>query len=119
MGTFRCVFVGVFQICHSFSFANMRFLVKVIFFLLNPTRRFTFMESLLQNFVISFFTSHMFPWMNKFLFTENSFLPRLIKQESSWSSHYIFQSVYALNTRSIKLHRRSVVKVLIMLLIKQ
>ena len=24
----------------------------------------------------------MFPWMDKFLFTKNNFLPRLIKQES-------------------------------------
>ena len=62
-------------LCHSFNFVNMRFVVKVIFFgtyfsLLNSTRRFTFMESLLQNIVISFFLlSHMFPWMNKFRFT--------------------------------------------------
>ena len=42
--------------------------------------------------------------MNKFLFIENDFFPRLIKKE-------IF--VVALNTRSIKAHRRSDVKVLI------
>ena len=71
----------------------------------------------------NFFYSHIcslgWTWMNKFLFTENNLLPRLIKQESCRSSHCIFQIVYALNTRSIKLLRRSVVKVLIMLLIKQ
>ena len=26
-----------------------------------------------------FLLSHMFPWMNKFLITENMFLPRLVK----------------------------------------
>ena len=57
--------------------------------------------------------------MNKFRLTENDFLPRLIKQESYRSSHCIFQSVYALNTRSIKTLRRIIVKVLITLLIKQ
>ena len=64
---------------YSFNFVNMRFLVKLYFSLLNSTRRFTFMESLLL--------SHMFPCMNKFLFTEDNFLPRLIKQESNSSPH--------------------------------
>ena len=63
------------------------------------------MESLLQNFVISFLLSHMFLWMNNFLFTENNFLPRLIKQENYSCPHCIFQSDYALNTRSIKILR--------------
>ena len=59
MYTYRWVFVEV--LCHSFDFVNMRFAAKVIFFgiyfsLLNSARRFTFMESLLQNFVIPFFT---------------------------------------------------------------
>ena len=40
----------------SFTFVNMRFLVKVYFSILNSTTRYTFMESLLENFVISFFT---------------------------------------------------------------
>ena len=53
----------------------------------------------------------------KFHFTKNSFLP-FIKQQKSFSSpHFVFQSVYALNTRSIKIHRRSFIKVLITLLI--
>ena len=82
------------SLCHSFNFVNMRFVVKTYFSLLSSTRRVTFMESLLQNFAIS-----------------------LIKQESYSSPHCIFQRVYALNTRSIKIPRRSVVKVLIMLLI--
>ena len=56
---FRWVFAE--RLRQSFNFANMRFAVKVIFFgtyfsLLNFTRTFTFMESLLQNFIISFFT---------------------------------------------------------------
>ena len=38
---------------HSFSFVNMRFVVKVYFSLLNSTRIFTFKESTLQNSVIS------------------------------------------------------------------
>ena len=59
---------------HSFHFVNMRFAV---------------MESLLQNFVISFFTLTYVPLMNKFHSTENNFLPRLIKQESYRSSHCI------------------------------
>ena len=37
------------SLCHSFNFVNMRFVVSGI-------RRITFMESLLENFLISFFT---------------------------------------------------------------
>ena len=75
------------------------------------------MESLLQNFVLfCFFYSHI---SEKFLFTENNFLPRLMKQESGRSSYCILQSVCALNTRNTKILRRSVVKVLITLLIEQ
>ena len=49
MGICRCL-------CHSFfNFVNMRCVVKVTFFPIS-TRRSTFMESLLQNFVISLFT---------------------------------------------------------------
>ena len=66
MNTFTWVFVEVFQNCHSFNFANMRFVVKVIFFLLNSTRRFTFKESLLQNFVFSFFTLTYVP-LNEYI----------------------------------------------------
>ena len=62
----------------------------------------------------------MFPWMNKVFFTETkTFLPRLIKQESCRSWHCFYQSVYALNVRSVKILRRSVVKILIVLLIIQ
>ena len=85
------------NLCHSLNFVN-----------------------LLQNFVISFFTLiYMFPWMNNFVFTENNFPPCLIKQESYRSPYGIFQSVYALHTCSIKILRKIVVKVLIMLFIKQ
>ena len=61
----------------------------------------------------------MFSWMNKFRFTENSFLPRLVKQESCWSLHCIFQSVDVLNTCSIKDFRRSVAMLLMTIVIKQ
>ena len=78
------------------------------------------MESLLQNFVICFLNlTYMFSWMNKFIFTENNFLPRLIKEESYRSLHCIFYSAYSLNMRSIKILAKSVVKVLITLLIKE
>ena len=62
------------------------------------------MESLLQNFFISFFTITyvLLDWISKFLFTENSFLPCLIKQESFRSLDCVIQSVYTLNMRSIK-----------------
>ena len=98
-------------ICKSFlpQFYFIDSQLRLYFSLLNSTGRFTFMESLIQ----------MFPWMNKVLFTENNFLPRLIIQESFRSSHCIFQRVYTLNTRSINILRRSIVKVLITLLIKQ
>ena len=67
----------------SFSFENMRVVAEVIFFPIRFYRKIYFIENLLQNFVFSFFIllSRMFPWMNKFLFTGNSFLPRLIKKE--------------------------------------
>ena len=70
------------------------------------------MESLLQDFVVSFFILTYVP-LNKFAFTENNGLPCLINQESYSSPHCIFQSVYALNKRSIKILRRCVVKELI------
>ena len=57
--------------------------------------------------------------MNKFFFTGNNFLHRSIKKESYSSPYFIYQSVFALNMRSIKTHRRSIIKVLIMLFIKQ
>ena len=62
------------------------------------------MESLFQNFFISLFTLTygLLDWINKFLFTENSFLLCLIKQKSFRSLDCIIQSVYTLNMRSIK-----------------
>ena len=88
-------------ISHSFNFVNMTFIVKF--------RRIYFHGMFITE--LCFLFSHIFPWINKFLFTENNFLPRSIKQGSYSSPHCIFQSVYSLNTRSIKIHRRSVVKV--------
>ena len=55
-----------------------------IFPLLNSTRRFNFMESLLQNF---FLLPAIFPWIIKFLFADNTFLLCLIKQESYICPH--------------------------------
>ena len=57
--TFRWVIAEV--LCHGFNFVNVRIVVKVMFFgtyfsLSNSTRRFSFVESLLQDFVISFLT---------------------------------------------------------------
>ena len=57
--TFRWVIAEV--LCHGFNFVNMRIVVKVIFFgtyfsLSNSIRRFSFIESLLQDFAISFLT---------------------------------------------------------------
>ena len=46
-------------------------------------------------------------------------MKELMKQESCRSSHRIFQSFEVSNTHSIKILRRSVIKLLIMLLIKQ
>ena len=92
------------SLCHSYNFVNMRFVVKVIFF---PTKFYRKK------------CSHIFSWMNKFLFTENNFLPRLINQEIYSSPGCSFQNVYGLNTRSVKLHRRRVAKVIFALLIKQ
>ena len=127
MSTSRWVFVEVFQICHNFNYVNMRFVVKVIFFPIKFYKKIYFHGKFVTEFFYFFFYSHICSlgswnynaWMNKFLFTENNFLPRLMKQESCTSLYCIFHSVYALNTRSIELIRRIVVKVLIMLLIKQ
>ena len=96
-------------LCHSFNFVNMRF-VKIIFF---PV---IYLHGKFITEFYFFLFSYMFSWMNKFLFTENMFLPRIIKQESC---RCIFQGVYALNTGSIKILQKGVVKVLITLLIKQ
>ena len=111
---FRPVFVEV--LCHSF----MRF-VKVIFFPMKLYKKNLLAWKVYYRiyYIFSFLLSHMFPWMNKFLITENRFLPRLVKWQSCSSSHCIFQSFSALNTRSTKVLRRNVVEVLIMLLIKQ
>ena len=77
------------------------------------------MEILLHNFVISFFTLTYVLLDELIPFYRKQFSPSLNKTGKLQVSHCIFQSVYALNTRSIKLLRRSVVKVLIILLIKQ
>ena len=53
MNNFRWVFCR--NLCHSFNFVKMGFVVKIIFSLLNSTGKFTFIGSLQQNFFISFF----------------------------------------------------------------
>ena len=74
----------------------------------------------MQEFRCFFFfrSSHLFPWIDKFLYTESSILPCFIKKENYSSPYYIFQSVFALNMHRIKTYRRSV-EVLITLLIKE
>ena len=111
---FRPVFVEV--LCHSF----MRF-AKVIFFPMKLYKKIYFHGKFIIEFILEFLflLSHMFPWMNKFLITENMFLPRLVRYEGCRSLHCIFQNFQALNTRSTRVLRMSVVKVLITLLIKQ
>ena len=70
---FRPVFVEV--LCHSF----MRF-AKVIFFPMKLYKKVDLHGKFIIEFIIEFLSllSHMFPWMNKFLITENMFLPRLV-----------------------------------------
>ena len=95
----------------------MRF-VKVTFFPMKFYKKVYLHGKFFTKFCL-FLLLDMFPWMNKFLITEKIFLPCLTKQEIFRSSHCIFQSFSAMNTHSIKIVRRSVVKVLITLLIKQ
>ena len=111
MNTFR-------SFCHSFNFVNMTFVVKVPFSLLISIGGLIFMENLLQNF---FFYSHQECQGTSLTynsFYRNNFISCLIKHESPSFPHCIFQSGYVFNTCSIKIQRRSVVKVLIILLIK-
>ena len=86
---FRRVFLEV--LCHSFK----RF-AKVIFFPMKLHRKIYLHGKFITEFLFSL--SHMFPWMNKFLITENMFLPRLVNRKAAGLR---------------------IVKVLIMLLIKQ
>ena len=103
---------------HSFfNFANLRFVADVTFFPIKLYKKNYFHGKFITESFL-FLLPHMLSWMTKFLFTENNLLPRLIKQESYSSLHCIFQSAYAL-TRSTKILRRNVVRVLITLLIKQ
>ena len=113
---------------HSFTFINMKVVDQVIFCPIKFYKIYSYISEFYifsySHHLLSFFNSFpflmtMLSQMSKFRFTENNFLPRLIKQGNCRSSHCIFQSVYALNTRSIKILRRSVIKVLITPLIKQ
>ena len=71
---FRPVFVEV--LCHSF----MRF-AKVIFFPMKLYKKIYLHGKFIKEFILKFLflLSRMFPWMNKFLITENMLLPRLVK----------------------------------------
>ena len=90
------------SLCHSFSFENMRFAVDGYAF---PYQ--ILQEDLLhRKFVteccyFSILLSHMFPWMNKFLFKSSFY-----EKENCSSPHFIFRSKYelylALNMRSMK-----------------
>ena len=113
------------SVCHSFTFVNMRFVVKVTFFPIKFYKEIGFIEKFLQKF-ISFFTLICFlGWINSFFYRKQFspsfnhgdilYLHGLIKQESYRSPHCIFQSVYALNTRSLKILRKSAVEALITL----
>ena len=71
---FRPVFVEV--LCHSF----MRF-AKVMFFLMKLFNKIYLHGKFIIEFIIEFLflLSQMFPWMNKFLITENMCPPGLVK----------------------------------------
>ena len=75
----------------------MRFVVKDKCFTIKFNRKIYFHGKFITEFCYFFFFSYMFLWMNKFLFKE---IPCLMKQGSY--SFCTFQSVYALNTCSIK-----------------
>ena len=66
------------RLCPSFNLVNIRLKFEVISFPINSRRKFDIMESLFCYFF--FLLSHMFPWMDQFLFTENNFLSSLIKK---------------------------------------
>ena len=65
---------------------------------------------MLQNFVISFFTLTYVLLDELIPFHGKNFAPRSIKKESYRYPHCIFQSVFALNTRSVKSHSARVIK---------
>ena len=75
---FRPVFVEL--LCHSF----MRF-AKVIFFPMKLYKKIYLHGKFIIEFIIEFLflLSHMFPWMNKFLITENMCLPRLVNRKAA------------------------------------
>ena len=106
---FRCVFVDVYVIkfCKGYLFP-MKFYKKI------------YLHGKFITEYYFFFYSHTcsLGWINSLL-QKNIYITCLIKRKSFRFSHCIFQSVYALNTPSIKILRRSVVKVLFTLLVKQ
>ena len=64
------------SLCHSFSSEKTRLVVEVyIFFLLNSTWRFTFIESLLQNFVNFFILLSQVPLDEWIPFLQKTFSP--------------------------------------------
>ena len=66
------------NLCHSLNFVNIQF-IKVIFFPMEFYEKIYLHGKFVTEFYFILLTlSHMFPWMNKLLFTENIFLPCLI-----------------------------------------
>ena len=75
----RPVYVEV--LCHRFK----RF-AKVIFFLMKLYKKIYLHGKFIIEFIIKFIflLSHMlFSWMNKFLITENLFLPRVVNRKAA------------------------------------
>ena len=105
---FRCVFVDIYVIKFCSYLFPMKFYKKI------------YLHGKFITEYYFFFYSHACSrgWINSLL-QKNIYITCLIKQESFRFSHCIFQSVYVLNTPSIKILRKSVVRVLITLLVKQ
>ena len=98
--SYEFFYMGICRsLCHSFNFVDMRFVVTVIFFPIKFYRKIYGHGKFLE-FCCFFFFSHIFPWMDKFLFTENNFLPCSINRKVTVPR--IFQSVYTLNICSKK-----------------
>ena len=119
MSTFRWVFVEFFQICHSFNFANVRFVVKIIFFPIKFYKKIYFHGKFITEFCYSFFTITYVSLDEKIPFYRKQYSPSFNKTGELQVFALYFPKCLCLFMPSIRLLRGSVVKVLIMLLIKQ
>ena len=80
MNNSQWVFVEVYV--SFFNFVNLSFAAKVTFLPIKFYEKIYFYGKFITEFCFFFFySSHMFPWMTKFLFTENNFFPRLINRK--------------------------------------